>query len=118
MKYFIMLLLLISSNVLANDNESWLDSIQYHGFASQGLIFTTDNNFFGDSDHGSAELTELGINASIQLSPKIRVAGQVISRYAGEFYNGSPWLDYALVDIKLLSTSPHLNINSARILAE
>jgi len=102
-----MLLLLTSSHAYANERNEWLDSFQYHGFASQGLIFTTDNNFFGDSEHGSAELTELGINASVQVSSKIRLAGQVISRHAGEFYNGSPWLDYALVDLKLLSTTQH-----------
>lgn len=104
MKYLTILLLFISSYAQSNERNSWLDNFQYHGFASQGLIFTTDNNFFGDSDHGSAKLTEIGINASTQISSNIRLAGQVISRHAGEFYNGSPWLDYALVDIKLLST--------------
>ncbi|MBE0439421.1 MAG: hypothetical protein IBX57_06645 [Gammaproteobacteria bacterium] len=78
------------------------DKMQIHGFASQGFIQTTDNNFFGDSENGSFDFTELGINASFQLSPKIRLASQLISRRAGEMYNGSLWLDYALADINLV----------------
>jgi len=105
MKNFIMLLLLTSSHAYANERNEWLDSFQYHGFASQELIFTTDNNFYGDSDHGSAGMTELGLNASLQLSPKIRIAGQVISRNAGEMDNGSPHLDFALLDINFISSS-------------
>jgi len=103
-KRLLLLLTLISPvTVLAETN--WLDNLQIHGFTSQGLIFTTDNNFYGDSDHGSANMTELGLNASLQLSPKIRLAGQLISRNAGEMDNGSPHLDYALLDINFTSSS-------------
>jgi len=103
-KQLLLLLTLISPvTVLAETN--WLDRLHIHGFASQGLIFTTDNNFYGDSDHGSANMTELGLNASLQLSPKIRLAGQVISRNSGEMDNGSPHLDYALLDINIISSS-------------
>ncbi len=104
MKNLLYLFLYISTIVSADENNSWLDSLQIHGFASQGLIFTTDNNFYGNSKHGSADFTELGINASLQLSPKIRIAGQVLSRQAGDMDNGSPRIDYALLDINLISS--------------
>lgn len=104
MRYFVYLLIFLSSAAFAAEESDWLDRFQFHGFASQAFVITTDNNFFGDSDHGSADFTELGINSSFQLSPRIRLAAQVISRHAGEFYNGSPWLDYALIDINLFST--------------
>jgi len=104
---FVFLFIGMSSTVSAEANSHWSERIQTHGFASQALIFTTDNNFFGDSEHGSADFTELGLNASFKLSPNIRLAAQLISRHAGEFYNGSPWLDYALIDINFMSTHQH-----------
>jgi len=104
MKYFVYLLLYISTTVAAEDVSNWLDRIQWHGFASQGLVFTTDNNFYGESDHGSADLTELGLNASLQLSPDVRIAGQVLSRQAGDMDDGSPRLDYGLLDVNLVSS--------------
>mgnify|MGYP000297037426 FL=1 len=88
-------------------DESWQDKLQIHGFASQAFVHTSDNNFFGDSDTGSFDFTELGINASYQLLPKIRLSGQVISRRAGKLYNGSPWLDYAFIDFNFISTPTH-----------
>lgn len=104
MKYFIFLLSCFTSTAFAEQDKSWSEDIQVHGFASQAFVYTTDNNFFGDSEHGSFDFTELGLNTSLQLSPKFRLSGQLLSRRAGEFYNGSPWVDYALVDINLVST--------------
>jgi hypothetical protein len=105
MKYLYLLLIFTTTSAFAELNTDWLKQIQIHGFATQGLIFTTDNNFYGDSDHGSADFTELGINANVQLSPKVRLAGQLLSRHAGNMDNGSVNVDYALLDINLLATA-------------
>jgi len=88
---------------LSYAETSWLDKTQIHGFASQAFIATTDNNFFGDSEHGSFEFTELGINASTQLSSKLRFSAQALSRRAGGFDDGSPRIDFALLDINLIN---------------
>lgn len=104
MRYLSLFLLLsFISQSYADQHNGWFKRLQIHGFASQGLIFTTDNNFYGDSDHGSADFTELGVNASFQLAPRIRVAGQLLSRHAGEMDNGSPRIDYALLDFNLMT---------------
>jgi phosphate-selective porin len=71
---------------------------QVHGFLSQAYVKTTDNQFFGDSEDGSFDFRELGINASYRLSPQILIAAQVLSRRAGEMYDGSLDLDYAHFD--------------------
>ena len=39
-------------------------NLQMHGFLSQGWVWTSDNDFFGDSQDGSFDYTELGVNAS------------------------------------------------------
>lgn len=105
MKYLGLFLMLTSANAYAELSNDWINQIQIHGFATQGLIFTTDNNFYGNSDHGSADFTELGINANAQLAPKMRLAGQLLSRHAGDMDDGSLRVDYALLDIKLIASS-------------
>ncbi len=103
MKHFLFLFVIGFCGHLQAEENSWTKRLQIHGFASQAYIHTSDNSFFGDSEDGSFEFTELGLNGSFQLSPKVRMAGQVLSRRAGEFDNGSPRIDYALIDINLLS---------------
>lgn len=105
LQYLVLLFILNTANaseVLSND---WIKQIQIHGFATQGLIFTTDNSFYGDSEHGSADFTEIGINANVQFSPRIRLAGQLLSRHAGDMDNGSVRVDYALLDINIIASS-------------
>ncbi|HOP16792.1 MAG TPA: hypothetical protein PLX99_09285, partial [Gammaproteobacteria bacterium] len=75
-----------------------------HGFATQGYIKTSANSFFGDSEDGSFEFTELGVNASMDATENIRLSGQLLSRSAGEMYSGTPSIDFALADYTVRST--------------
>ncbi|HDY86402.1 MAG TPA: hypothetical protein ENH74_12105 [Methylophaga sp.] len=116
LKYSSLLLMLVTTNALAELIPDWLEQIKVHGFATQGLIFTTDNNFYGHSDRGSADFTELGINANAQVLPKVRLAGQLLSRHAGNMDDGSLRVDYALLDINLIASSQgNLGIYLGRI---
>ena len=95
-------LLALASAVLHADD--WTDDVQVHGFLSQGFIKTTDNRFFGDSDDGSTEFTELGVNASFRATPSVLLSGQLLSRRAGDMYDGSPTIDYGLLDWNIVNT--------------
>lgn len=78
-------------------------TVQFHGFASQALISTTDNNFFGNSDDGiSTAFTELGLNASWRATPNWTLAGQLVSRRAGEGDDGHLRLDYGFAHFNLV----------------
>lgn len=80
------------------------ESIQIHGFASQGYIKTSDNDFFGHSQgSGSFDFRELGINSSWRATPDLLFSAQVVSRSAGQTDNGDIRLDYGLIDYSLLS---------------
>lgn len=71
------------------------ETVQVHGFASQTLIHTTDNRFFGESDDGvSTDFRELGVNATWRAHPNLTLAGQLLSRSAGEGDQGELRLDY------------------------
>lgn len=109
-----LVLLLISSAVVAE--ESPWERLQIHGFASQAVVKTSDNRYFGNSLGGSFDFTELGLNASFQLNPKVLFAGQVLVRRAGDMYDGTPSLDYALTDITLVSAlDRRIGVRAGRI---
>jgi len=92
------LLLLGSCRLQANEPLGWEDSFQLHGFLTLGYVKTSANSFFGDSESGSLEYSELGLNASYRFNPQLLVSAQLLSRTAGEMYDGSPSLDYGLLD--------------------
>lgn len=76
---------------------------QVHGYAAQGFVLSTDNDFFGDSTDGSFDYYEAGINAAVQVSPNLMFAVQGAVRDAGISDDGSGRIDYALADYRLLS---------------
>ncbi|MGQ0593642.1 MAG: TonB-dependent receptor [Gammaproteobacteria bacterium] len=81
------------------------DSVQVHGFLSQGYFLTTNNNLFGSSERGgSLDFTEIGVNASWRPLPDLLLAAQMLSRRAGEAAEGEPELDFGLLDYTVFST--------------
>ena len=78
--------------------------VQWHGFLTQGFIQTSDNSFFGDSENGSFDLTELGLSASYRASESVLLAGQVLSRNAGEMYDATLTIDFLLIDYTLYNS--------------
>ncbi|MCG7933264.1 MAG: hypothetical protein JAY68_01305 [Candidatus Thiodiazotropha taylori] len=92
-------LLLLSANGLSASQLDQLDgALQVHGFLTQAYVKTTENSFFGDSQDGSWDFRELGINSSYRFTPSTMASIQLLSRRAGEMYDGSLDLDYAQLD--------------------
>jgi hypothetical protein len=84
---------LFSSHASASE-----ENFQLHGFISQGLIDVDGSNFVNDDGALSAELTELGLNGSYQLSSTLRLTGQVVYLDGGNRYAKGMRIDYALLD--------------------
>ena len=99
----LLVLALISGQSAIADSPLWKESMQLHGFLTQGFVQTSDNRFFGDSDEGSFDFTEIGLNGSFRLNKQFLFSGQILSRRAGDMYNGSLSLDYGLVDFTAFS---------------
>jgi hypothetical protein len=96
--------------------ESAEGKLQIHGFASQAVVDTSDNRFFGNSPRTSFDFTELGVNVSYQFNPQVFFAGQILSRRAGEMYDGTPSLDYGLLDFTAISDAQkRLGVRIGRI---
>lgn len=70
----------------------------WHGFVAQGLIKADDSSFVNTDGDISAELTELGLNSLITLSPAWRIAGQVVYLDGGNRYPPGFRLDYLFID--------------------
>jgi hypothetical protein len=97
-RWLLILIWVMRSSAFAGDPVPADHHLQIHGFLTQAYIKTTDNQFFGDSKDGSFEFRELGVNASYRLNPSLMASAQLLSRVAGEMYDGSLAVDYAQLD--------------------
>jgi hypothetical protein len=76
-------------------------NIQIHGYATQGFLYTTNNNILTTtSSNGSPAWTETVVNISSQPTPKLRVAVQARYFLLGNFGN-TITLDFASADYKV-----------------
>jgi len=76
-------------------------TVQVHGFASQGFVYTSGNNWLTmNSNAGSGAMTDMGLSLTSQLSDKLRVGGQVYDRNLGELGQWHPSLDWAVADYR------------------
>lgn len=54
-------------NTLTHAMDLVDNGLQLHGYLTQGLVYTSDNNFLGRSDKNvSTDFRELGVNASLR----------------------------------------------------
>jgi hypothetical protein len=75
-------------------------NIQIHGYATQGFLYSTHNNFFTtNSSNGSPAWTEAVLNLTAQPTPKLRVGVQGRYSLLGNLGNAIT-LDWAQADYK------------------
>ncbi len=75
-----------------------IPTVDIHGFASQGYLFSTKNNYLAQSQDGSVEYNEFGINFSADVTDDLRMGLQIFARDLGELGDDQPVLDWALAD--------------------
>lgn len=74
--------------------------VEVHGFVSQGFIKTTENNYLGESERGTFEFTEVGLNFTKALSEELRVGVQLFARDIGPLGNYQPQFDWFYLDYR------------------
>ena len=75
-------------------------NIQLHGYATQGFLYTTNNNIFTtSSSDGSPAWTEAVVNLTAQPQPKLRIGVQARYFVLGN-YGNEITLDWAQADYK------------------
>jgi hypothetical protein len=76
-------------------------NIQIHGYATQGYLYSTNNNFFTtSSSNGTPAWTEAVINVTSQPTPKLRVGAQARYELLGNIGGNSITLDWASADYR------------------
>lgn len=83
------------------------ETVSVHGFLAQGLTQAKGSNAVNDNGDLSAALTELGINASWVLSPRLKLSGQLVYLNGGNRYPEGARLDYLFLDISILDDFDH-----------
>jgi hypothetical protein len=75
-----------------------LPPVDFHGFASQGLLASSQYNYLADNTKtGSLEFFEAGVNASMDPFPRTHITAQGFMFDVGDIGQYKPVLDYASV---------------------
>ena len=78
-----------------------LENLQIHGFATQGFLFSSNNNCLTmKSSSGSLQWTEGAISVADQVTDKLRVGIQLHMRQMGDFGGPNVVVDWASGDFK------------------
>lgn len=90
-----------------------LPPVDFHGFASQGLLYSSSYNYLGDTKDSTGKFFEAGVNASFNPFKRTRIAAQGfmfnVGDNVGQYH---PFLDYALIEYTL---NDYIGIRGGRI---
>ena len=92
--------LLLAGNLSA---QSCKEDIRWHGFFSQGITYTDENNFFGDSQNTSLDFRNIGFGGAWQAHDRLLFSAQAIYRDAGQTSPEGVKIDYALANYSLIN---------------
>lgn len=76
--------------------RSWIPEI--HGFVSQGFLKSSQNNFLAQSERGSFEFNEVGLNFTEKITDRFRIGMQLFMRDLGPIGNYKPQFDWFYLD--------------------
>ena len=74
--------------------------VDIHGFISQGYLKTDHNNYMAQTEEGSFEFNEMGLNFGTDLTEKLRIGMQLFARDLGKDGNDDLVLDWAFADYR------------------
>jgi hypothetical protein len=102
-KWLMMVILLTLGLFTCDSLAADTVDVDFHGFISQGFLKTTHNYFYGDTEGGSFEFNEFGINFSETLTDNLRVGLQILSRDFGSNGDDDLSVDWAFGDYRFFS---------------
>lgn len=80
--------------------EQEYGGIDIHGFISQGYLKTDDNNYLAETEDGSFQFNEMGINFTTEVNSKLRLGIQLFAMDMGINGNDKIKLDWASADFR------------------
>lgn len=73
---------------------------EFHGFVSQGFLYTTANNYLARSKNGSFEFADVAFNVTVPLSDTVRMGMQLFARDLGPLGNYGAKMDWYYLDYR------------------
>jgi hypothetical protein len=90
-----------------------LENIQIHGFATQGFLFSSNNNYLGmQSSAGSLRWTEGAVSVTDSVTDNLRVGIQLHAYQMGQFGGPNILVDWASGDYKV---NDHLGFRAGKV---
>jgi len=86
--------------------------VTFHGFVSQGFLYSSAYNYLGESSKGSFKFTEAALNASFNPLPRTRISAQAFTYDVGEAGKYDVVLDYAQVEY---TVNDYFGVRAGRI---
>jgi len=99
------ILLVTFITILFTAATAQAEDIKIYGFLSQSIIYSDNNPFYSDQTGEHFDFREIGISAAWNNDENIRIAGQLLSRKAGDLDNGDPKIDFLLLDYSYYNSS-------------
>lgn len=98
MIWFVLLFLIVGLNHTLYASER--RNIDMHGFISQGYLKTNRNNYLAETEDGTFQFNEMGINFSTDLTDLLHIGMQLFARDLGAVSNDNVVLDWAYADYR------------------
>ena len=90
---------------------AYAEPLEIHGFVAQGIAQAAKSNAINNEGDVSLALTELGLNAKLDLHPRLKLSGQVVYLNGGNRYPEGARLDYFFLDFSAIVNFDHqLNV--------
>src|SRR5215469_8664436 len=97
----ILLILAFQMTLHAQEIKLFNRATQVHGWVSQGFAYTGNNNWLTmKTSSGSVAMTDMGLNASMQVTDNFRIGAQVYDRNVGDLGQFYPSLDWAVASYR------------------
>lgn len=90
--------LLVGATASAWDLKLGSETVTFHGFASQGFLYSSDYDYLGETTDGSFQFNEFGLNAAYSPFNRTRIAVQGFAFDVGDVGNHELLLDYASLE--------------------
>ncbi|MCP4348534.1 MAG: porin [Desulfobacterales bacterium] len=97
---FIIIIVLFTAVHADNASSAEPDKISIHGFISQGYLKSDKNNFMAETEDGTFQFNEAGINFSADLSEKLHLGIQFFTYDIGDIGNNDIAIDWAFADYR------------------
>lgn len=84
----------------ADDTTGDEAALQVHGFASEGALLTSDNNYLAHTERGSLEFAEAGINFTKSFDDQLSIGLQLFARDLGDTGSYAATFDWLYIDYR------------------